>query len=57
MMTKHKAGISRTAILAILIVALSPATLLAQGNPGAIIRTSMGDIQLELIRRQGSPFC
>jgi len=48
MMTKHKAGISRTAILAILIVALSPATLLAQGNPGAIIRTSMGDIQLEL---------
>jgi len=48
MMKKLKAAISRTATLAILIAALSPAALLAQGNPGAIIRTSMGEIQLEL---------
>lgn len=48
MMTKLAAAINRAAILAILIVALSPTALLAQGNPGAIIRTSMGDIQLEL---------
>lgn len=47
-MNKHQAVLNRLAGLAILLTLLTPPTLLAEGNPSAVIRTSMGEIQLEL---------
>lgn len=47
-MNKHQAVLNRLASLAILLTLLTPPTLLAEGNPSAVIRTSMGEIQLEL---------
>jgi cyclophilin family peptidyl-prolyl cis-trans isomerase len=47
-MNKHQAVRNRLAGLAILLTLLTPPTLLAEGNPSAVIRTSMGEIQLEL---------
>lgn len=47
-MKKHQAVLNRLAGLAILLTLLTPTTLLAEGNPSAVIRTSMGEIQLEL---------
>lgn len=47
-MKKHQAVLNRLAGLAILLTLLTPPTLLAEGNPSAVIRTSMGEIQLEL---------
>jgi peptidyl-prolyl cis-trans isomerase B (cyclophilin B) len=48
MMKKYKAALRRFTMFTFLIVAMLPATLLAQGNPAAVIRTSMGEIKLEL---------
>jgi len=47
-MKKYQAVLNRLVSLTILITALIPSTLLAQGNPSAVIRTSMGEIRLEL---------
>jgi len=47
-MNKHQAVLNRLAGLAILLTLLTPPTLLAEGNPSAVIRTSMGEIQLQL---------
>jgi len=49
-MNKRQAALARLATLILMGCISFPLTLAAQGNPGAIIRTSMGDIQLELYR-------
>jgi cyclophilin family peptidyl-prolyl cis-trans isomerase len=51
-MNKQQGALARLATIALLVMILFPQTLAAQGNPGAIIHTSMGDIQLELYREQ-----
>ena len=47
-MNKHQAVLNRLAGLAILLTLLTSPTLLAEGNPSAVIRTSMGELQLQL---------
>jgi peptidyl-prolyl cis-trans isomerase B (cyclophilin B) len=42
----------RLPILILVATVLSPQTVLAEGNPTAVIHTSMGDIQLELFAEQ-----
>jgi len=48
MMKKHFTAFGRLPFFALLVFTLSSASALAQGNPGAIIRTSMGELQIEL---------
>jgi hypothetical protein len=47
-MNRLKSASARLATLALLACFSLPQAVAAQGNPGAIIHTSMGDIQLEL---------
>ena len=49
-MKKQNGALARLAAFVLLACISFPHTLAAQGNPGAIIHTSMGDIQLELYR-------
>jgi cyclophilin family peptidyl-prolyl cis-trans isomerase len=51
-MNKQQSALVRLATIALLVFISFPQGLAAQGNPGAIIHTSMGDIQLELYREQ-----
>lgn len=48
MMKKHITALGRLPIFAILVFTLWSGTLLAQANPSAIIRTSMGEFKIEL---------
>jgi cyclophilin family peptidyl-prolyl cis-trans isomerase len=48
MMKKHITALGHLPTFAILVFALWSGTLLAQANPSAIIRTSMGEIKVEL---------
>jgi peptidyl-prolyl cis-trans isomerase B (cyclophilin B) len=49
-MKKHQGTLARLATFALLALLSFPQSLTAQDNPGAVIHTSMGDIQLELFR-------
>ena len=49
-MNKEPGVLARLAAIILLACVSFPQVLVAQDNPGAIIRTSMGDIQLELYR-------
>ena len=49
-MKKQNGALARLAAFVLLACISFPHTLAAQGNPGAIIHTSMGDIQVELYR-------
>ena len=49
-MKKQNGALTRLAAFVLLACISFPHTLAAQGDPGAIIHTSMGDIQLELYR-------
>jgi hypothetical protein len=48
MMKKHMIAFGRLPVFAFVIFALTSGALLAQDNPSAVIRTSMGEIQVEL---------
>lgn len=48
MMKKHMIALGRLPIFAFLVFALTSGALPAQDNPSAVIRTSMGEIQVEL---------
>jgi cyclophilin family peptidyl-prolyl cis-trans isomerase len=48
MMNKQQGALARLAMFFLLACISFPQTLMAQGNPAAVIHTTMGDIQLEL---------
>ena len=48
MMKKHITALGRLSMFIVLAFALWSGTLLAQANPSAVIRTSMGEIKIEL---------